>query len=214
MKNLRYLIAFAICLGMAGIARADQVDFQMNVLDPALGGIPETLNTFPISFSPCSAYNYPSAPSTLPSTAGCFEGINATEESYRHDVDTVPDNDGGEVWTKLVMTFYDPNNILGLNNGNCGTLGGTGLFSATNCTEDVATMTYTLIFTGGEIVPGQSFFIAENGVTPDAFPHGTVEVFTAVPEPNSILLLSTGAAMFGLLIYSERRRMLPNPIRS
>ena len=208
MKNLCYLIAFAICLAVTGFAHASPVDFQMNVLDPPLGGTPESGSSFAVAFSPCSSFLHP--PAGLPAGSGCFEGINATEKNYLNDVDIVPDDDGGQVWTSLLLTFFDPTDILGF--GDCGKLGSHPIFSIITSCKKVGD-TYFIGYAGGKIVQGESFFIAESGISPDLFPVGRAFV-NPTPEPSSVLLLSTGAAMFGLLLYSERRGKLRLPVRS
>lgn len=195
MKNFRLFVAFVLCLGSAGLAKADQIDFAMNILDPSPpGGNFLFSNTFDVSFSPCSAFSSPSAPV---SADGCYEGINSTG---------VLPNTTAQTWNSLTITIVDPNDILGINNASCGgaALPGPSIFSSATCTESGDT--YTVTFSAGTIVSGQSFFIEENGVPNASFPESTALAGTT-PEPSSLLLLSTGTLMFGGLLYTSRRRL-------
>ena len=220
MKNFRYLIAVVLCLGTTGLARAAAVDFNMNVLDPLSGGVVETTNSFPISFISCTSSSFAGdgLPVGLTSSEGCFLGVNATSLAKGDPDDFFggqyhPDSDDstfGTTWTSLVLTFTNNGN-LGAFSG-CGTLNpGDAIFGSETCT--VAGSVYTLGFSGGSIAPGESFLIVENGVAPASFPAGTA-VANPTPEPNSLVLLSSGTLMFGMLLYAERRHLLRNPIRS
>ena len=61
-----------------------------------------------------------------------------------------------------------------------------------------------LFFSGGDGLPGgQIMIIFENGVDPSLF-QGTGVVGTT-PEPESLLLLATGAMMAGLYLMKDRR---------
>lgn len=220
MKNFRYLIAISLCLGMTGFARAAAVDFNMNVLDPLSGGVVETTNSFAISFISCTSASLAGhgLPAGLTSGEGCFLGVNATSLANGDPDDFFggqyhPDSDDatfGTTWTSLVLTFTNNGN-LGAFSG-CGTLNpGDAIFSSETCT--VVGSVYTLSFSGGSIAPGESFLIAENGVVPASFPAGTA-VANATPEPNSLVLLSSGTLMMGVLLFTERRRLQRNPVRS
>jgi hypothetical protein len=199
MKKLCCFVAIAVCLGIAGVAHATSMDFSLNILDPAPPGVnPITSNTFDVVFSACSAYTL----SPPVAADGCFEGIN--------DTGVLP-NTTAETWTSLVITIPDPTDVLGMDNATCGVLGGNGIFNSTSCTESGDT--YTLSFSDGTIAPDDVFFIEETGVTASDFPEGTA-VASDAPEPNSALLLATGTAMFGLLLYAERRRRAGQPLSS
>jgi hypothetical protein len=59
------------------------------------------------------------------------------------------------------------------------------------------------LFTGGAIINSRFFIILETGLPAEDF-IGSATVATA-PEPDSILLLSTGAMMAGLYLTKQRR---------
>ena len=220
MKSFRYLLALALCLGMTGFARAAAIDVNLNVLDPLSGGVVETTNTFAISFISCTSPTFAGdgMPAGLTSNEGCFLGVNATS-LVKGDPDDFfggqyhPDSDDskyGTTWTSLVMTFTNNGSLGGF--AGCGSLEpGLAIFGSETCA--VSGSVYTLGFSGGAIAPGESFLIVEDGVAPDSFPAGTV-VANPTPEPNSLVLLSSGTLMFGTLLFAQRRRLQRNPIRS
>jgi hypothetical protein len=117
------------------------------------------------------------------------------------------------------MTFGN-NSFLAGQTPSCGGIDSNdSIFLSTTCSYDPTTQIYTLDFSDGTIAPGDSFLIVEetaitqfdsNGVS--QFGIGTVTV--NVPEPNPALLMATGAAMFGLLLYAERRRLLRQSMNS
>ena len=213
MKRFCCFVAIAVCMGISGVARANQINFSANILDPP-GGTLETTNSFAVTFDPCSAFTayvggpYDGPPG-LASTAVCFEAENATGIV-----------NPAETWTSVTITIDDPGDYLGLNDATCGTLDGPGLFSTSNCSEvgDV----YTLSFSGTEqISTGQSFFIAvaapnvtQSDLLADFDNTTDSAVAGAVPEPNSLVLLSSGTLMFGMLAYTQRRRLGGSSARS
>jgi hypothetical protein len=217
MKSFCCFVAIAVCLGITGAAHASSiVGFATNILDPLTGGVPEAANSFAISFTQCSTFSnageFPTDISTGPNTAdyGCFEGVNATVPAP---------NDIHAAWTSLDMTFGN-NSFLAGQTPSCGGIDSNdSIFLSTTCSYDPTTQIYTLDFSDGTIAPGDSFLIVEetaitqfdsNGVS--QFGIGTVTV--NVPEPNPALLMATGAAMFGLLLYAERRRLLRQSMTS
>jgi hypothetical protein len=210
MKNLRYLVLFALCFGLTQISRAD--DFKMNILDPAPGGVAEYSNTFSVTFESCSALFSPSnMPGGVTGSDGCFEGYNASyDPDHDHDHDTA-----GETWTSLTLTFPDNAALTAGEPAVCGSLGA-GIFSTTNCTPDPVNGDFVLSFSDGAITPGETFLIVESGVKPNQFPEGTAAVNTVgpVPEPNSAVLSLTGFGAFGMLVYAQRRRVAASVLRS
>jgi hypothetical protein len=212
MKNLRYLVLLALCLGLTRFASAD--DFKMNVLDPLTGGVPEYTDSFNVTFTACS--NFSNAPAGISGSDGCFEGLNATGYNIG-DGDLDADDlkaGGGQTWSSLTLTFSNNSYMLAAEPAICGTLGGSGIFSDTSCTPSPGlNQDFVLSFTDGVIAPGASFFIVEDGVAPRHFTTGQA-VAGVVPEPNTMLLSATGAGMLGLALYSQRRQMLRGAIRS
>lgn len=220
MKSLRYLLALALCLGMTGLAHATAPDVNLNVLDPLSGGVVETSNAFAISFMSCTSSSFAGdgLPGGLTSSEGCFLGVNATSlvngdpddffgGQYHPDSD---DSKYGTTWTSLELTFINNGSLGGFT--GCGSLDpGDAIFGSETCT--VVGSVYTLDFSAGSIAPGQSFLIVENGVAPDSFPAGNA-VANPTPEPSSFVLLSSGTLLLGSLLYTQRRRLQRNPIRS
>lgn len=197
MRFLRYVAATLLCV-VSAIAKAAPVDFQVVVIDPPPSNliVPITSNSFTFGFSPCVS------PGQVPSGTpyvGCFTGENVT----------------GQTLTSLLLF------ISSIPNGNdtCG-FSGTGLdiFPSVLCT--VTNNGYLLYFSGGNIPTANGhapddaefnrdsvFTIAESGIDPSAFPQVTAN-FNAVPtpEPDSIVLLSTGLITGGGLIVGNLRR--------
>lgn len=191
MRVMHYLLAIALVCGVVGSANAD--DFRMVVLDPPPGSFP----TFPIFDSPFSFTFAPCAVGQLPTGTqdtydGCFSGVNRT----------------GEDWTSLTLNFSNNSALSNAAPANCSLDGGgQDIFaapSAGNC--DLQGNQYVLIFTGGILSNNENFVIAEEGVDPSDFPEVTASFTTAsaVPEPESIWLLSTGIALAGSLISKRR----------
>jgi hypothetical protein len=186
MKLLQYLLAIALVCVLAGVAKADPLDFKMGVLDPASGAnvtyVDNDSTPFAVAFSPC--------PINI-SANGCFTGYNESDVTF----------------TSLDITFAnttsasDPTDMTDYLNGQtptCNTSEPGSLFSSASCSLSPDDTTYTLDFSGGSgIAPGAFFIITESGPLPSAFQDGMAEV-AATPEPNSALLLSTGMAMVGL----------------
>jgi hypothetical protein len=63
---------------------------------------------------------------------------------------------------------------------------------------------YDLTFSGGSIATGHNLIILEEGVDPTLFMGSAVA--NPVPEPDSLLLLSTGAMMMATGLFMKRRR--------
>ena len=192
MRVLRCLIVIVVVCGFTGLAGAAPIDFHMHVLDPPPPSFtvqPILTTPFTFSFTECS-------PGELPNNmtaSGCFAGVNST----------------GQDWTSLQITFAD-NSVLAGQAPNCDLTGSNNIFSGTDCSLDGST--YVLSFMDGVLHNNDFFFITEDGVDPpEGFGTGTGTVTDAVmtPEPGSILLLSTGIVLFGLLFHMERRRTVP-----
>ena len=176
MRLLRALLLLALACGLTHPARA----FQMVVIDPTYSYTDVLTTTFPFTFSTCD-----SSDPTVASYDGCFVGKNLT----------------GSDLTSLQITV--PNTISGQSAG-C-SLTGTGLdvFSLTSCGPGPGGVGYVLTFSGGDIKYGQFFTIAESGADPSDF--GTMTAVASTPEPDSMLLLSTGVLFGGLFFVNQRR---------
>lgn len=198
MKVFRCLFAIALVCGLTSlVAKADPVDFKASVLDGPVTGFDITsLAPFPVIFGTC--------PTSITGD-GCFLGINKT----------------GVAITTLSLIFPDTG-ALGGQPVTCDTSVPGSIFSSANCSLSNNGTIYTLDFSGGSIPPCTmshhddegdddddhptcgSFYIVETGVDPSVFPEGT-GIPNAVPEPDTMLLLSTGIATMGTLIARRRR---------
>jgi hypothetical protein len=212
MKTFRVLLVLVLLCGFSSLSWAD--DFRINVLDPppTPPGNPSlsytditNTSSFDVVFGGCPAFI--EAVVTTPS--GCFTGLNDT----------------GTTITSLTLSFVnstngDPNDtVTALNSqdadcdvGGLGTPGSTfvGPLFGNTTTCGLVGSTYDLNFIGTSQVPGvpsgEFFYIVEQGADPSAFGTGTgfVGLATDTPEPNSLLLLSTGVMMAGLLLFRRR----------
>lgn len=193
MRMLRYLLAIIFVCGIAGIAKGD--DFRMVVLDPP----PDSFPTYPIfdspftiTFAPCAIGQLPTG--TLGTYDGCFSGVNRS----------------GQDWTSLTLSFSNNTALADAAPANCSPDGGgLDIFPEPgpgNC-DLHENQQYILIFSGGLLTNNENFVIAEQGVNPTEFPEVSASFTTAsaVPEPESVWLLSTGIALAGSAI---RRRCI------
>jgi hypothetical protein len=198
MRILRYLLAASLACTLTAISQAAPVNFQVVVIDPPPSNLitPITSDSFTFSFSPCVS------PGQVPagtSYVGCFTGENVT----------------GHTLTSLQLFIPTIPNA----NDTCG-FSGTGLdvFPSVLCTS--TNNGYLLYFSGGNIpsatghAPDDAefnrhsvFTIAESGIDPSAFPEVTANFnMVSTPEPDSLVLLSTGLLSGGGFFVRELRR--------
>ena len=186
MSLLRSLLVVALVCGLSGVAKASQADFHTTVLDP-FATTPIFTTPFQFSFDTCSAGQLPT--NVKDTYVGCFSAVNRT----------------GKDWIGLQLVVSNTDS-LGGQPASCALDGSADLFQNTSCALTPDGSKYILSFAGGDIPNNGSFVIAEDGVNPADFPMVDASVTTTVtPEPDSILLLSTGIAALGSLAAKRRR---------
>jgi hypothetical protein len=187
---LRVLFVLALYCGFSN--QAQGVSYHVQVLDPvnvcyanpAACVITDATAPFAVTFNSatCSL-----APISLPSPAGCLIVFNETFTTF----------------TSLDLTFSG----LGDLTFDCPTSNPLSIFASATCTssEGIDSMS----FSGGDGLPGgQIMFIVEDGADPALF-NGTGTVGTATtPEPDSLLLLSTGVIMMTAGLFVNKQRHL------
>jgi hypothetical protein len=193
MKHLlRILFVLALFCGVTRHAHAN--DFHMGATDPNQCG--------PGDFSGCSIIN---ANDTV--TGFVFDMAACSN----HAIDPAPAgsscialfNDSGETITSITLTI--PDSVLDGLNPVCDT---TPTFVGTTCSV-VPGGIDTFVFTG---IPGNPFGPDDTedfyllGIDPTIFDNNATIAVASTPEPDSLLLLSTGVMMAGL--YLAKRRNL------
>ena len=177
--------------GLSSHARADGIDFRATVLDgpnDCLGdntgcNIHDPTATLTIALSQDACPN--NITSDLP--YGCYIGDNLTGETI---------NSLSLIFTGAPFPGQVPScDANGQDNVP-------SVFLVVTCQQ--VGNTYVLDFAGGPGVPtGTDFVLFEEGEDPAAF-QGTGTV-TVTPEPDSILLFSTGVMFFGLFAFWKSR---------
>lgn len=197
MRFYRILCLTAVVLFCGSVACHAQ-RFHVQVLDPVcvtdpdaactiLGpdlGVPFGIN---LTASTCADQGVTGLPADTP--FGCFVGTNNT----------------GVALNSVALQFSN----AGLAGASCDTdLFGTqppAAFASSSCSNPGGSE-FDLLFTGGAINNTRQFVIVEVGLDPSLF-DGFATVANA-PEPDSLLLLSTGAMMMIGGLFLKRRQLL------
>jgi hypothetical protein len=199
MKHLlRALFILALFCGVANVARADLVDFHTQILDPTCNpastscaiGAADVGVPFPIALDMALCTSHQPPVTGLPTDGtpyGCFIGTNNT----------------GNAITSFTLDF----NNAALDGGSCdtilpGTISPSPAFGISGCTVDPRGG-FDITFSGGSIGDSNQFIILEIGADPMDF-NGTATA-GATPEPNSLILFSTGGMMMMAALFVKKQ---------
>jgi hypothetical protein len=197
---LRVLFILALFCGVTSHARASS--FHAQVLDPSCNsttnptecgvGFTDLGVPFAVSLSQAQCGSSAITPpiSGLPDPTvtpyGCFLGTNDT----------------GTTITSITLNFNSITGVTGCDTTLDGITPGPA-FSNTSCNVDPSGG-FDLSFSGGDgVADGHVFVILEEGVDPGDF--SGMATVAATPEPDSLLLLSTGTMMMGLYLAGRTR---------
>jgi hypothetical protein len=195
MKHLlRVLFLLTLVCGCASHARANS--FHATVLDPVCVTNPDAACTLlptdpgtPFAINLTAQTCLDQHVSGLPTDGtpfGCFVGTNDT----------------GLTINSINLTFEG----APLAGATCDTNLPNGAFAISSCTAPSAgDPDYGLSFSDGSVINSNAFIILETGIDPaDFIGTATVGVAAVTPEPNSLLLLSTGVMMAGLYLMKRQ----------
>jgi hypothetical protein len=199
---LRVLFVLALFCGVTSHARAAGVDFHVQVLDPnvcntgqqnkCLIGDPGVPFTFGLDSATCGFLGLPSG-----ANDGCL---------------IIENNTFNQIFTSFQFDFVVNSSLAGASFDCPNTAVGTNspVFTQVSCMQSPDGTTDEFTFSGGPGIgpssptnPGQ-FAIFESGLPPGDFVGtGTIN---PTPEPDSLLLLSTGAMMMTAGLFMKKRR--------
>jgi hypothetical protein len=211
MKYLRILFVFGLVLFCGSVA-SHASTFHGGGLDPSCNNGSTPPNTecgigftdigtpIPVNFSAAQCASTAINPVLTglpkdPTTYGCFFGTNDTGAallSITLDLASIPGVTGCD------------NDLEGLNYGPAFTNSTCTLLAPPPTDPSADNGGFQLTFFGGPGVPdGHTFILIEEGLNPDLFTGSTT--IETTPEPDSLLLLSTGTMMMGLYFAGRQR---------
>jgi hypothetical protein len=209
MKAGSYFALLLLVFSFSGVAHADPVpnDFQFQVLDPGneatlnyLDGTPFNVTFSPGSSCPAAVQGY--AAQLGDALFGCYLAYNNSAYTF-NSINLVFQNSVGD----------DSNDNLNGQPADCLT-NGAGVLTPAFGSQPTCGLTggvYDLYYSGGAgLAPGATLVLAEYGPDPSAFGTGVgtvTEATTVTPEPNTLLLLSTGLCV-GIVIMRRRNKLL------
>jgi hypothetical protein len=184
MKSfLRVLFILALFCGVSSFAHAAEIDFHVQVLDPA--------NTCDPTTSFCTIID--------PSQTLQVTFLEAACTPFGIVADgclVLANNTLSTTFTNLSLSFTVPAGT----NATCGTDGTNFASAICGASGGIA----NFFFSGGPgLAPLHEFVISESGIDPAELV-GTASVNT--PEPESLLLFSTGALMMAAGLLMKRQR--------
>jgi len=208
---LRVLFVLALLCGGSGFAHADGIDFRLTNLDPPAVDVCNPVNVpvgspgntnctifsggdiSPINFSQAACNGAGYGNGLTSGTYGCFVVDNESGSTI----------DSLELGVLIAPLITTPSCDAAGQTNNQGTFI-PSVLNVVSCGPDPNNpLEYALDFAGGAgVAPGNALIVFEQGEDPNDFQGGSATI-GVTPEPDSLLLFSTGVMMAGL--YMSRR---------